>query len=79
MIGSYRVKVMSIRAKHRRARAMLVAGGDAFPFCIDRFHERVRAGLPDADSLIQAWPDQKAHGSFGDLSAHCAQDVTKAW
>lgn len=79
VIRSYRVKVMSTRAKHRRARGMLVAGGDAWAFCIDRFHERIRAGLPNANSLVQLWPDQKAHGPFGDLSAHCAQDVTKAW
>jgi IS605 OrfB family transposase len=78
-IRSYRVKVMSTRAKHRRATAMLVAGGDAWSFCIDRFHARIRAGLPNANSLIQLWPDQKAHGPFGDLSAHCAQDITKAW
>ena len=25
------------------------------------------------------WPDQKGHGPFGQLSVHCAQDVTKAW
>jgi transposase len=25
------------------------------------------------------WPDQKEHGLFGQLTAHCAQDVTKAW
>jgi transposase len=25
------------------------------------------------------WPDQKAHGPFGELSSHCAQDVTKGW
>jgi hypothetical protein len=25
------------------------------------------------------WPDEKAHGPFGELTAHCAQDVTKAW
>jgi putative transposase len=25
------------------------------------------------------WPDQKRHGPFGQLTAHCAQDVTKAW
>jgi hypothetical protein len=79
LIRSYRVKVMSTRAKHRRATAMLVAGGDVWSFCIDRFHERIRAGLANANSLIELWPDQKAHGPFGDLSAHCAQDVTKAW
>jgi hypothetical protein len=79
VIRSYRVKVMSTRAKHRRATAMLVAAGDTWSFCIDRFHERIRAGLPNANSLVQLWPDQKAHGPFGDLSAHCAQDVTKAW
>jgi IS605 OrfB family transposase len=79
VIRSYRVKVMSTRAKHRRATGMLVAAGDAWSFCIDRFHERIRAELPNANSLIQLWPDQKAHGPFGDLSAHCAQDVTKAW
>lgn len=79
VIRSYRVKVMSTRAKHRRATAMLVAAGDAWSFCIDRFHERIRARLPNANSLVQLWPDQKAHGPFGDLSAHCAQDVTKTW
>jgi hypothetical protein len=29
--------------------------------------------------VVQMWPDQKGHGAFGELSVHCAQDVTKAW
>jgi len=29
--------------------------------------------------MVQMWPDQKGHGPFGELSVHCAQDVTKAW
>ena len=79
VIRSYRVKVMSTPAKHERAKGLLVAGGDAWAWCIDRFHERIRAGLPNANSLSELWPDQKAHGPFGDLTAHCAQDLTKAW
>ena len=40
---------------------------------------RASARLPNANSLTDLWPDQKAHGPFGDLTAHCAQDLTKAW
>ncbi len=65
VIPSYRVKVMSTRAKHRRAMAMLVAGGDAWSFCIDRFHERIRAGLPNANSLLQLWPTRRLTGRSG--------------
>lgn len=54
------------------------AAGDVWAWVIDRFHARVRAGLPNANSLGELWPDQKGHGPFGDLSVHCAQDVTKA-
>jgi transposase len=52
---------------------------DTWAWCIDRFHARIRDGLPNANSLVQMWPDQKGHGAFGELSVHCAQDVTKAW
>ena len=57
----------------------MVAGGDAWAFAIDRFHARARAGLKNANSLVELWPDQKAHGPFAELSTDCAQDVTKAW
>jgi hypothetical protein len=57
----------------------VIPGGDAWAWCIDRFHARIRDGLPNANSLTQLWPDQKAHGRFGDLTARSAQDVTKAW
>ena len=78
-LRTFRVKIMATRAKAARARALLVAGGDGWAFVIDRFHARARAGLPKANSLVQLWPDQKAHGPFGELSIHSAQDVTKAW
>ena len=59
VVRSYRVKVMSTRAKHRRATAMLVAGGDAWAFCVDRFHERIRARVElvtrkSAENLVLA-------------------------
>jgi hypothetical protein len=79
VIRSYRLKVMSTSAKHQRADGLLVAGGDTWAWCIDRFRARLREGLPNANSLTELWPEQKAHGPFGDLTAHCAQDLTKAW
>jgi IS605 OrfB family transposase len=79
VVRSFRVKVMTTKAKRRQALALLEAGGDVWAWCIDRFHARIRAGLPNANSLTQLWPDQKAHGPFRQLTAHCAQDVTKVW
>jgi len=38
-----------------------------------------RQELSNANSVVEMWPDQKCHGAFGQLSVHCAQDVTKAW
>lgn len=76
---TFTTKVMTTPAKSERAFELLVAAGDVWAWCIDRFHERLRAGLPAANSVVQLWPDQKAHGPFGDLTAHCAQDVTKGW
>src|SRR5712692_4962207 len=79
VVRSFRVKVMATKGKNRQAFGLLVAGGDMWAWCIDRFHARIREGLPNANSPAQMWPDQKAHGPFGDMTAHCAQDVTKAW
>lgn len=76
---TFRVKVMANHGKRDRAYDCLAAGGDVWAWCIDRFHARAREGLPNANSLGEMWPDQKAHGPFGELTAHCAQDVTKAW
>jgi transposase len=78
-VRTFRVNVMTTKAKRRRVFGLLIAGGDAWAWCIDRFHARIRAGLANANSLTQLWPDQKVHGPFGELTAHCAQDVTKAW
>jgi hypothetical protein len=79
VVRTFRVKVMATPAKQHRAYNLLVSGGDALAWCIDRFHARIREGLPNANSMEQMWPDQKAHGPFGELMADCAQDVTKAW
>ena len=79
MVRTFRVKVMATPGKKKRARSLLVSGGDTWAWCIDRSHACTRSGLPSANSLGQMWPDQKAHGPFGELSVHCAQDVTKAW
>jgi hypothetical protein len=76
---TFRVKVMATPAKRKRAYGLLVSGGDAWAWSIDRFHARARDGLANANSVVQMWPDQKGHGAFGELSVHCAQDVTKAW
>jgi transposase len=76
---TFRVKVMATPAKKARASALLVLGGDTWAWCIDRFHAQIRDGLPNANSVVQMWPDQKRHGPFGELTAHCAQDVIKAW
>ena len=32
-----------------------------------------------ANANTQLWPELKAHGSFGELSMHAAQDVAKNW
>src|SRR6516165_8726046 len=79
VVRSRGTKVMATVAKKARAYGLMVAGGDVWAWVIDRFHQRARAGLANANSLAELWPDQKAHGPFGELTAHCAQDVTKAW
>ncbi len=79
VVRSFTTKVMSPESRKRRAHQMLVSGGDAWAWVIDRFHDRIREGLRAANSLVELWPDQKAHGAFGELTAHCAQDVAKAW
>ena len=79
VVRTFRVKVMATPAKKKRAYSLLVSGGDAWAWCIDRFHTRLLDELPNASSVVQMWPDQKRHGPFGELTVHCAQDVTKAW
>jgi len=79
VVRSFRVKVMATPAKARQARELLVASGDAWAWCIDRYHARRRAGRPAANSNTQIWPDLRAHGPFGPLSVRAAQDVAKAW
>jgi putative transposase len=79
VVRTFRVKVTATPAKKARAYSLLISGGDTWAWCIDRFHTRIRDGLPNANSMVQMWPDQKGHGPFGELSVHCAQDVTKAW
>ena len=73
------MKVMSSPAKERRAKEMLVAAGDAWAWTIDRFHRRRRDDLPASNSNIEIWPDLRAHGSFGELTMHCSQDIAKCW
>jgi hypothetical protein len=63
VVRTFRVKVMATPAKKARAYNLLVSGGDAWAWCTDRFHTRIRDGLPNANSLVQMWPDQKRHGS----------------
>jgi hypothetical protein len=79
VVRTFRVKVMATPAKKARAYSLLVSGGDTWAWCIDRFHARARQELCNANSVVEMWPDQKRHGPFGQLTAHCAQDVTKAW
>lgn len=79
VVRTFRVKVMSAGGKRERCFALLEDAGDVWAWCIDRFHDRLRQGLPGANSVTGMWPDQKAHGPFGDLTAHCAQDVTKGF
>jgi hypothetical protein len=74
---TFRVKVMSSPAKQRRAKEMLVAAGDTWAWTIDRFHRRRRADSPGSNSASDLWPEIRAHGSFGELTMHCAQDVAK--
>src|SRR5258708_22913156 len=79
VVRTFRVKVMSTECKKERCFALLADAGDVWAWCIDRFHDRFRRGLPNANSVTEMRPDQKAHGPFGDLTAHCAQDVTKGF
>jgi transposase len=79
VVRTFRVKVMATPAKKARAYSLLVSGGDTWAWCSDRFHARARQELSNANSVVEMWPDQKCHGAFGQLSVHCAQDVTKAW
>src|SRR5258708_24669449 len=79
VVRTFRVKVMSADGKRDRCFALLEDAGDVWAWCIDRFHDRLRRGLPGANSVTEMGPDQKAHGPFGDLTAHCAQDVTKGF
>jgi hypothetical protein len=79
VVRTFRVKVMATPAKCRQARELLVAGGDAWAWCIDRSHARRRAKLPGANSNTQLWEDLREHGSFGVLTMHAAQDVAKGW
>ncbi len=79
VVRTFRVKVMSTPAKSRQARDLLVAGGDVWAWCVDRYHSRRRAELPAANSNTQIWPELRAHGPFGPLSVHTGQDVAKAW
>jgi hypothetical protein len=65
VVRGFRVKVAATTAKQRRALGLLVAGGDVWAWCNDRFHARLGAGLPNANSLGALWPEQKAHGPFG--------------
>src|ERR1700680_5306834 len=70
---------MATGAQRRRGVAFVVSGGDVWAWVIDRFHERARLGLSAANSVVEVWPDLRAHGVFGELSMHAAQDVAKAW
>jgi hypothetical protein len=79
VVRTFRVKVMSTPAKRRQAQALLMAGGDVWAWCIDRYHARRRAKLPAANSNPQLWPDLREHGSVGALTMHAAQDVAKVW
>ena len=79
VVRTFHLKVMTTAAKQKRARARLVAGGDAWAWTIDRFGERRREGLPAANSNGDLWPDLRAHGSFGELAMHCAEHVAKCW
>ena len=79
VVRTFRVKVMTTPAKKARAHGLLVKGGDAWAWCIDRSHARMRDGLANANSVVEIWPGQKEHGPFGELMSDCAQDVTKAW
>ena len=40
VVRTFRVKVMSTPAKRRQAQALLMAGGDVWAWCIDRYHAR---------------------------------------
>ena len=42
VVRTFRVKVMATPAKRKRAYGLLVSGGDAWAWSIDRFHARAR-------------------------------------
>jgi hypothetical protein len=57
VVRTFRVKVMATPAKKARAYNLLVSGGDTWAWCIDRFHARIRDELPNANSMVQMWPE----------------------
>jgi hypothetical protein len=67
VVRTFRVKVMATPAKKARAYNLLVSGGDTWAWCIDRFHAHIRGGLPNANSVVQMWPDQKRHGPVREI------------
>ena len=67
VVRTFRVKVMATPAKKARAYNLLVSAGDAWAWCIDRFHTRLRYELPNANSVVQMWPDQKRHGPVREI------------
>jgi putative transposase len=79
VVRTFSTKVTSTPGQYHRALALLESGGDAWAWCIDRFHARIKAGLPNANSLGELWVDQSAHGPFGELLSDSAQDVIKLW
>jgi len=79
VIRSHRVKVMDNRGPMRRAHELLVSGGDAWCWAVDRSNRIFREGLPPANGASEMWADLKAHGPFGDLTTDSAQDVTRSW
>jgi hypothetical protein len=52
VVRTFSTKVTATEGQKRRALGFLVCGGDVRAWCIDRFHDRARAGLPNANSVV---------------------------
>lgn len=78
MVRTFRVKVTATPATPRPS-----SSGSKMPVTPGRFASI--ASMSDDETVLvlptrcQLWPDQKANGPFGERTAHCAEDVTKAW
>ncbi|MDA8265423.1 MAG: transposase [Actinomycetota bacterium] len=76
---TFRVKVMATPAQKRRAWELIEDAGDVWAWVIDRQNAAFRGEREMDNNASALWDDQRSHGPFGELSAHCTQDVVLSW